>query len=341
MTMPTADRTAAAQPDRSVSPGRIAALVVALTATLAALMLAFALPGVHSAPHRVPVALVAPTELAGQLEQRLGTDDAFRVTAAGSADDAREAILRREVDGALVVGPESVTALVATAASPSVAQLVQSTAEQLAEGFGVAPTTVDVRGFPADDPRGVGLAAGALPLALGGWMGAAVIMLVVRRTGPQLVATAAFSVLGGVVLTVLLRYVIGTFDGRLLAATAAGVLGIAATAFGILGLRALLGRLGIAIAAIVLVLLGNPLSGLSSSPELLPTPWGAIGQVLPPGATGTLLRNVVFFDGHATARPILVLSAWLVVGLAFVGLRAWLDRRPSRVAHQSLMQPVA
>lgn len=309
-----------------VSPGRLVAVVLGLTAGLAVLMLAFALPGVHSAPRQVPIALVAPAPLADTLTQRLSADDAFAVTAADSLDSAREQILRREVDGALVVEPASVTTLIATAASPAVAQLVAATGAQLATAAHLPQTVQDVRSFPAEDPRGVGLAAGALPLALGGWIGAVVIMLVVGRPVQQLVAAAAFAVVGGVALTALLRYAIGTFDGRFAAASGAAILGIAATAFGILGLRALLGRPGLAIAAIALILLGNPLSGLASSPNLLPTPWGAIGQLLPPGATGTLLRNVVFFDGHATAAPAGVLSAWLVGGLVLFAIGLWRDR---------------
>jgi hypothetical protein len=33
-----------------------------------------------------------------------------------------------------------------------------------------------------------------------------------------------------------------------------------------------------------------------------------IGQLLPPGATGAVLRDVAFFHGHGEARPILALA---------------------------------
>ena len=46
-----------------------------------------------------------------------------------------------------------------------------------------------------------------------------------------------------------------------------------------------------------MVLIGNPFSGVGSAPELLPQPIGAIGQLMPPGAGGNLLRSTGFFDG--------------------------------------------
>jgi hypothetical protein len=55
------------------------------------------------------------------------------------------------------------------------------------------------------------------------------------------------------------------------------------------GLAALFGRAGAALGALLVVLVGNPLSGVASAPELPPEPAGAIGQMLPPGAGGSLL----------------------------------------------------
>jgi hypothetical protein len=54
---------------------------------------------------------------------------------------------------------------------------------------------------------------------------------------------------------------------------------------------------------------------LTSAPEMLPQPWGVVGQFLPPGAGGTLLRSVAFFDGAGAAVPGWVLAAWAGVGL--------------------------
>ena len=107
---------------------------------------------------------------------------------------------------------------------------------------------------------------------------------------------------------------------------------ILATGMTVLGLEQLLGRVGIGVAAIVVVFLGNPLSGLAAAPELLPQPWGAIGQLLPPGATGTLLRNIAFFDGAAIGRPVLVLIGWVLMGVALLVLAGVRTGRAARGA---------
>jgi hypothetical protein len=89
--------------------------------------------------------------------------------------------------------------------------------------------------------------------------------------------------------------------------------------------------------AVTLILLGNPPSGLSSAPELLPAGWGAFGQLLPPGAAGTLLRSTAFFDGAAAGRTVLVLSCWLVAGLALFLVGVLRRRRQAR--HQPQPAP--
>lgn len=102
--------------------------------------------------------------------------------------------------------------------------------------------------------------------------------------------------------------------------TEAGAIGLTVLAIGsaVAGLAALLGTKGIGLGALLMVLLGNSFSGVTSAPELLPEPVGAIGQWLPPGAGGSLLRSVAFFDGAAASGAALVLAAWAVLGLAAV-----------------------
>ena len=82
----------------------------------------------------------------------------------------------------------------------------------------------------------------------------------------RLIAVGLFAVVGGFTLTAILEYVIGTLDGNYLLTSLGAMLGIAATAMAVIGLKELLGNPGLAVAGVLLILLGNPLSGLASAP---------------------------------------------------------------------------
>ncbi|WP_267615650.1 hypothetical protein [Gordonia bronchialis] len=299
---------------------KVVGLVVGLTILLAVMLCAFALPAVHTGAHGVPVGVVGNDQVVATVSEKL---DGFEVSAYPDADAAGAAILDRQIYGAFVVESGQVHTLVASAASSAAATAITQAGSGLAAAQHLPARVTDLRGFGADDPRGAGLVAGALPLALGGWIAAVVIMQVIGSTRERILAVLAFSVVGGLGMTAVIQFVLGTFDGNYWLTSLAAMLGIAATAMTVLGLRELMGAAGLGVAAVLLILLGNPLSGLASAPEMLPTPWGTIGQLLPPGATGSLLRDVAFFDGHGATHALIVLFCWLIGGMVLytIGLR--------------------
>jgi hypothetical protein len=130
----------------------------------------------------------------------------------------------------------------------------------------------------------------------------------------------------GVTIAALLRYVFGSIDQNLLGVAAGLTLGVLAAGLTMLGLGSLFGRIGLALGAMLALLVGNPLSGLNSAPEMLPSGWGELGQWLPQGATATLLRSTAFFDGAGSTMPILVLTCWTAVGVALIVFAALRQR---------------
>lgn len=296
---------------------RPVAAVVGVTALLSVLLLAFTLPSVHSGPHGVRVGIVADRGVAEQIAGGLDAQDpgALQPEFPTSEQDARAAIAQRRIDGAVIVGRDRVVTLVTTAGSPSLATVVEGIGTSLAHARGLPAATVDVQAFGHRDPRGIGLSAGALPLALGGWIGALVIMMVARRSHAIAAAALGFSVVGGLALTAVLRFVVGTFDDAFWPVALTAMFSLCATTFAVIGLRMAGGLAGTAVAGVALVVLGNPLSGLTSSPRLLPEPWGTIGQLLPPGAMGSAMRSVAFFGGHGSGAAFAVLGVWLVGGV--------------------------
>jgi hypothetical protein len=138
----------------------------------------------------------------------------------------------------------------------------------------------------------------------------------------RLLGILGYATLSGLVGTLLLRDGLGVLGGGFWADFGAiGLIGLAVSGT-LAGLGTVFGRPGIALGVLTVFVVGNPLSGIATAPELLPQPWGAIGQHLPPGAGATLLRSAGFFDGAGSSTALWVLVAYAVGGLILTGLRA-------------------
>lgn len=283
---------------------------VGLTTLLTLLLAAFTWPPSELEPRSLPLVVAAPADQATKIEDQLaGTGDggAFEVTVVEDRDAAVAAIEAREAYGAVVAGPDGRELLTATAASVTVAQL-------LTQAVGDPSVVVtDVLPTAADDPRGAVFNAGALPLALGGIMVGAVTSLALRRTRDRVLTALVVAVAGGVALTGVLQGWLGALDGSYAENAGVVMLGILAIALPIVGLRHLIGPAAIGLVALLILLVGNPLSGVTTAPELIPLGW--LGQLLPPGAVGSALRGTSYFDGAGVGLPLLVLMCWAVAGL--------------------------
>ncbi|MEU2548553.1 ABC transporter permease [Streptomyces roseolus] len=307
----------------------MARAVALLTVGVSLLLTAFAWPSVRSSVHGVPIAVAGPApaveQFAAVLGQRL--PGGFEITEVADTAAAERLIRDREVYGAIDLGSGTPRVVTASGASVAVAQTLAGVAAGLgqAPGAGAGPAVRDLVPLPADDPRGAGLAAGALPLVMGGLLAALVLTGLVRGSVRRVAGAVAFAVTGGLAMVTILQFWLGSLDGSAWANGGAIAMTLAATSLCVLGLESLLGPVGFGLGATVMMLVGNPLSGAATAPEMLPGWSGALGQLLPPGAGGQLLRSTAFFDGHGAVRPAAVLAAWLVLGVALSlvgGLRA-------------------
>ena len=314
---------------------RLVPLLAVLAVLLTVVLTAFAWPAVRSAPRDLPIAVAGPPAATGQLADALVAAEpgAFDVRTLADEPAARAAIEDREVYGAVVVDAGGPRLLVASAASPVVAQSLRQVAAGLGAAAGAPVPVEDVVPTPESDPRGAGLAAAALPLTLGGIITAGLVSRLVRRIGLRIPAALAMAAVGGMVTATVLGTWLGSVESGWWTTTGVVALGMSATALVLLGLHALAREVGLALGAAAIILLGNPLSGLSSAPELLPGGWGTLGQLLPPGATGTLVRSVSWFDGAGAGTPLLVLTAWCAAGLLLLAAGAVVAARRPATPH--------
>jgi hypothetical protein len=320
----------------------VIAVIVLLTAVLTVMLIAFAWPAARTQPRDLPLGVAGPAAATGQITAALNQNapGAFEIHPYAGRAAAVDAIENRDVYGAIVAGQAGPEILTASARGPVVAQVLTQIAGRLAAAENRTPTVTDVVPLPADDPRGAGLAAGALPLVLGGIIAAVALTRLLPSGIRRIRGAVGFAVTGGLALAAVLQFWLGSLEGSYWANSGVIAFSIAATSVAILGLEWLLGPVGLGLGAATMMLLGNPLSGMTSAPEMLPTGWGTVGQLLPPGAAGTMLRAVAFFDGANITGPVLVLSAWLLGGLLLCVIGAVRDRSRTITDQTTVSQPL-
>jgi hypothetical protein len=309
----------------------LAAIVVPFIVALT--LSTFAWPAARLAPRDLPLGVAGPAEATAQVEQRLEREGGkFELHHYADAQAARQAIEDRDVYGALVVSGKRPRLLTASAASPLVAGLLEEAFVALSPGeaatTGRASDRVDdVVGADSNDPRGSVLTSLVFPLVLSSVI-TAVLLSMTGRPGPrQTTALLAAAVAGGAVATAMVQSWLGAFGGTWLVNAGVLTLTILATASVLLGLGTLAGHAGLALGGLTMVLVANPWSGISSAPELLPKPLGLIGQLLPPGAGGNLLRSTAFFDNAGGGGHLAVLLVYAALGFSAIWAGALLKRR--------------
>jgi hypothetical protein len=130
-------------------------------------------------------------------------------------------------------------------------------------------------------------------------------------------AVLGYSAGAGLVIAFNVDTVIGALDGHFFGIAVIGGLLALAVSAAAHGLGHLGGGPGIVAAILLLLLLGVSSAGGAVTYEFEPGFYGALSQLLPPGAALTAVRNVEYFDWAATLGPILVLAAWAAGGVAF------------------------
>lgn len=309
----------------SVGLGVAGAVIVTLV------VLAFLWPTKTATAHDVPIGVSGPAAAVSAFEQALddNANGVFEFVDASDRAAAVSQIERRETYGAIVLAapPATPEVLTAPAGSPVVAQLLSGVAArlqaQLAQQVAAAggnPSAVSVAATPvvplsADDPAGTGLTAAAFPLTMGGMIGGILISLLVVGVFRRLLALAGFAVAAGLLLTLVLDSWFGYLQGDFwITALATGMSVLATSAF-IVGCTALIGSPGIAVGAVLTMLVGNPLSAAAVPWQFIAAPWGAIGQFFVPGAANTLLRTLSYFPAADPSGQWWILLGWTLLGV--------------------------
>jgi hypothetical protein len=305
---------------------------VVLPAVIVLAILAFAWPAARIAPRSLPVGIVATTQASERLVAGLGAAEpgGFELHRYADEASARTAIRDRDVYGAFVVTGRKLTVLEASAASPTVAQLLSTVGQQLARGAAgnaasgqaaaFAVRSIDVVPSSSADPRGLVLSSSLLPLTICSIIIASMIGLVIgfRPAWRQIVALSVVSAAAGLGAYLISETFLGALPQEHLATWASLSLSVLAISSATAGLMALIGAPGFGLAAALMVFVGNSFSGVTSAPQLLPGWVDHLGQWLPPGAGANLLRSTAYFHGHGAVIHLVVLLVWTAFGFSAI-----------------------
>ncbi len=268
-------------------------------------------------PHDVAFGVVG----ASPLPVVVGKQFSLKTTRYSTESAARDAIDRRKIDGAFVVGPAGATLIVVPAAG-----LAGATA--LSTAFGAAAAAlhqkleiVQVHPLPSGDESGTVSFLVVMALIIGGYLSSTIGMAYGGRATRRgrLASLALAAVIGALLTDTLAGPVLGALPtSKFLVLWGLFTLVMMAVAFATAALQTVLGAAGTLVVVVVFVIFGAPASGGSVPTAYLPGIWRIFGPYLPAGAGTTAVRNTIYFDGNDTATSLIVLAAYLVAGAAAV-----------------------
>lgn len=183
------------------------------------------------------------------------------------------------------------------------------------------------------DSSGSGIAIAAFPLVMGGTIGGVMSLTLINGTWRRFATASLYAVIAGALTALILSTWFGFIPGDFASLWAAFGATYLATASFMIGLGGLFTpSVGLGLGAVITMFIGSPISGATMPSAFLPGAWGAIGQMMVPGASSTLLRSIAYFPEVATSDQWLVLGSWVAFGL-LAGVIGWAlkERRTATV----------
>jgi hypothetical protein len=165
-----------------------------------------------------------------------------------------------------------------------VAVLLQRTFARVAVRSGRALTVEDLVPLPSSDSSGATSFSVVLSLILAGLAGTSLVHVFTRHRSEaaRVGVTLALGVGAGLITALVTNILIGAYPGHFFAVWGMAALFVLAISLPLAAFQVIFGIAGTAIGWILFLVIGNPASGGSSAPELLPGFWRSLSQILPP-----------------------------------------------------------
>ncbi|MFD7902658.1 ABC transporter permease [Kitasatospora sp. NPDC059747] len=279
------------------------------------------------APHNLSIAVVAPPQVAPKLVGALESvpNDAVKPVTAPDAETATARIKDQKIYAALVFNPAGTedTLLTGGARGTSAAKAAESITTALEKTQGRTVKVEDVVPLAKGDTNGLSAFYLVIGWCVGGYLVASILGISagskpanVHRLLIRLGAMALYSIAAGVFGTLIAGPVLDALPGSIPSLSAVGALVVFTVGAFTMALQCLFDIIGIGIAVLIFVVLGNPSAGGVYPVPMMPPFWRAIGSWIPNGAGTAATKSIAYFGSTNMAMPLLVLVVWAVLGVA-------------------------
>ena len=288
-------------------------------------------------PHRIPIDIAAPGQMAPQLAAQLNSISGTRLHATSVSDQATAQgdVRSGSRSAALIVDPTGKTdrLLVASGGGAAVVSAVEAIMNQVEASRQRTVTVSDVVPLQSGDARGLTGFYLVIGWLVGGYLVTALLGVTkgarpatARLAAIRLLALVPYAVVSGLGGALIVGPMLGALTGHLVALWLLGTLLVLSAATVTMALQVVFGVLGIGVTLLLFVVLGNPSAGGAFQASLLPAFWRALGGALPNGAGTDSVRRIVYFNGHGIAGHFIVVAAYVAAGaiiaMTVSGLRA-------------------
>jgi hypothetical protein len=290
-------------------------------------------------PHHVRVAIAGPAA-AAKIEAALDKagPGAFDIVPVASGDAARQAVLDRDTTAGFSADAAHPTLYVAKADGYMLESILTQTFTPIAAQAGGTLAIVDLAPTVSGDPMGTGMFYLVLVWNIPSYI---VVMMLLRAVTMSrrakvvtLVGWATFLSVAGFLGGLAMHVIPG--NPAIIPLAFLLSLGISLTSFGLVPLAK---QFFPGVAMGLFVLLSMPSSGGAIPIQLVPGFFRALHPFMPMGNLIEAARGIFYFHGVGILRPILVLCAWVLVGVVLVAGHALWQRRQNGEEEDVVAEP--
>jgi hypothetical protein len=280
-------------------------------------------------PRQMPFGVVGPSAVVQGVQSKVGIAPVFYP----SKSAVISAVDQGKIYGAFITGRTSATLIVVPTKSFFAQTELEPAFLAAAHKLHQPVSVQTIKPLPSSDRVGAVVGLLLIPLLIGGYLAAVLVFKAAAGTAAapwRASILIGYAIVGAVLTDLIAGPGIGAYASShfwpllpcFILTTSAVVLAAAA-------IQGLVGQLGTLLVVIAFIVLGGAGAG-GAGTYLLPTYWRNIGVLFPPQNAVNLIRQVLYFGGHDTTTPIVVLSLWAAFGLVVIGYLGWI--RPARAA---------